>query len=101
MKDRLTPNLPQGWKHWAESGESQLFGLGVLIALSLYFSVRMARSSDYNRKEKQVWIIMLWLFPVVSHVLYLHHSWQTRKARLAAKPTMAEGGIENDKAQDS
>jgi hypothetical protein len=46
MKDRLTPNLPQGWKHWAESGESQLFGLGVLIALSLYFSVRMASSSD-------------------------------------------------------
>ncbi len=101
MKDQLTPNLSEGWKHWAESGQTQLFGLGLLVGLNIYLCVRIGLSACYNRKEKQFWFASFWLFPIVAHAFFLHHSWETRKARLTSNQTIAEGGIENDKAQDS
>lgn len=95
MKDPLTPNLPEGWKHWAESNETRLFGLGVLVALNLYLSFRIGLSACYNRKEKQFWLVLLWFFPFVAHVFYLQHSWQTRKAGMAATQPSVGPGREN------
>jgi len=90
MKDPLTPNLPEGWVHWAESSQTRFIGLGVLMVLNLYLCVRVGLSASYNRKEKQFWFVLFWLFPLVAHVFYLHHSWQTRKAHVAA-PQRAVG----------
>jgi hypothetical protein len=65
----LIPNLPEGWKTWAESNEIRLLGLGLLLLLNAYINVVLFRSSDMNRKEKQFWGVVVWVFPIIGFLM--------------------------------
>jgi hypothetical protein len=86
MKDPLTLTLPDGWRRWAESNETRLLGIGVLLALNFYISIRIGRFADYNRKEKQFWILVVWAFPIMGAVWALHTASQIRKCGQKQRP---------------
>lgn len=85
MKDPLAQHLPEGWKTWAESNETRLLGLGLLLLLNLYISIVLYRSGDMNRKEKQFWGVLVWLFPIIGFLMAFRtvHQYRTTGRRLA------------------
>ncbi|MEQ2010064.1 MAG: hypothetical protein ABMA26_25050 [Limisphaerales bacterium] len=81
MKDALTPILPDAWASWALSSDTRLLGAGLLLVLNFYISFILYRSDDMNRKEKQHWAFIVWMFPVMGFSMAFFTVYQGRKSK--------------------